>query len=143
MKPASVYEVLGGEQTLGVPPIGIPEMRHLLETGLPYPALESVQDTLALSPAEVLRSLGITTRTLRRRKEASKLGPAESDRLFRLARVAALALDIFEDTEKMRRWLHKPNRALGGESPILLLSTDIGARQVEEALLAIDHGIFS
>jgi putative toxin-antitoxin system antitoxin component (TIGR02293 family) len=143
MNPASVYEVLGGERALGVPPAGIPEMRQLLEQGLPYPALESVQNTLDLSPSEVLRSLGITTRTLRRRKEASKLGPAESDRLFRLARVAALALDVFEDTEKVRRWLHKPNRALGGDIPILLLSTDIGARQVEEALIAIDHGIFA
>lgn len=138
-----IYAVLGGRKSLGVPPPELPELRHLLEEGLPFPSLESVRETLDLSASEVLLSLGITTRTLARRRKSQKLAPAESDRLFRLARIAALALDVFEDTDKVRRWLHKPNRALGGAPPLHLLTTDIGARQVEEELIAIDHGIFA
>lgn len=143
MSIADIYAVLGGRKTLGVPTQELSELRHLIEKGLPFPALESVRDTLALSRAEVLDSLGITPRTLARRKKEQKLQPTESDRLFRLARVAALGIEVLGDTGKLRRWLHKPNRALGGDVPLELLSTDIGSRQVEEELIAIDHGIFA
>ena len=143
MATVDVYEVLGGRKALGVPPPELSELRHLLEEGLPFPALESLRDTLGLSRTEVLSSLGITARTLARRKRDKRLDPAESDRLFRLARITALAMDVLEDPEVVRRWLHKPNRALGGEVPLDLVATDIGARQVEEALIAIDHGIFA
>lgn len=143
MTTVDVYEVLGGRRALGVPPPELSDLRHLLEAGLPFPALESVRDTLGLSRTEILASLGITARTLARRKRDQRLEPAESDRLFRLARITALALEILEDPDSVRRWLHKPNRALGGEEPLDLVATDIGARQVEEALIAIDHGIFA
>ena len=105
--------------------------------------LEYLQKHDVLTRAEVLGVLAITDRTLVRRKKESRLQASESDRLFRLARVAALAVDVLEGEEKARRWLHKPNRALGGAVPLSLLSTDIGARQVEELLQRIDHGLFS
>jgi len=139
----SIYELLGGRETLGVPPPTLDQMRSLLEEGLPFATLETVREALALSRSEVLSVLAITDRTLIRRKKEHRLQASESDRLFRLARVAAVALDVLEDVEKARRWMHKPNRALGGEVPLRLLSTDIGACQVEELLHRIDHGLFS
>ncbi len=143
MSTQDVYEVLGGQKTLGVSPPTVDQMRALLQEGLPFSTVETIRETLALSRPEVLAILGITDRTLVRRKKESRLQASESDRLFRLARVAALALEVLEEAEKARRWLHKPNRALGGEVPLDLLSTDIGARQVEELLHRIDHGLFS
>jgi uncharacterized protein (DUF2384 family) len=44
---------------------------------------------------------------------------------------------------KARLWLLAPNRALGGEVPLQMLDTDIGARQVEEVLLRLSYGVFS
>jgi uncharacterized protein (DUF2384 family) len=44
---------------------------------------------------------------------------------------------------KARLWLLAPNRALGGEVPLHMLDTDIGARQVEEVLLRLSYGVFS
>ncbi len=143
MRTQAIYEVLGGQKTLGAPSPTLDQMRGLLQEGLPFSTLETVRETLALSRPEVLAILGITDRTLIRRKKDSRLQASESDRLFRLARVAALAIEVLEDADKVRRWIHKPNRALGGEAPLDLLSSDIGSRQVEELLQRIDYGLFS
>jgi ribosomal protein S16 len=47
------------------------------------------------------------------------------------------------DTERAVRWLHRPNRALGGPAPLTLLDTDLGAQQVEQLLGRIEHGVYS
>ena len=80
-------------------------------------------------------------RTLARRRQARKLHPDESDRLYRIARVAGHAVSVFGAEDKAATWLRRPNRALNGELPIRLLDTDVGARQVEDILGRIEHGI--
>ncbi len=66
----------------------------------------------------------------------------ELDRLFLLARVVAHAIEVFETSELARDWLETENRALGGQKPRALLNTDAGAREVEDVLGRIEHGIF-
>lgn len=87
--------------------------------------------------------LAIPLRTLTRRKAERRLRPEESDRLVRLARILAQAVDVLGSTEKASQWLQRPNRALGGETPLSLLDTDLGSRQVEEVLGRIEHGVYS
>jgi len=53
------------------------------------------------------------------------------------------AEEVLGTAEKAARWLKKPNRALGGAVPLAQLDTDIGARQVEEILGRIEHGLYS
>jgi putative toxin-antitoxin system antitoxin component (TIGR02293 family) len=67
----------------------------------------------------------------------------ESERLFRLGPIATLARDVPGSAEKATRWLHTPNRALGHRVPLRQLDTDLGARQVEDVLLRIAHGVHS
>ena len=143
MTTEAVFNFLGGRKALCIHPPTLDQLRELIEAGLPYPTVDIVRETLGLNRSEILAILAITDRTLIRRKKEHRLQAPESDRLFRLARVASLALDVLEDREKVRRWMHKPNRALGGEIPLRLLSTDLGARQVEELLHRIDQGLFS
>jgi putative toxin-antitoxin system antitoxin component (TIGR02293 family) len=50
---------------------------------------------------------------------------------------------VLGSTDKAARWLHTENRALGGQTPLALLDTDLGTRQVEEVLGRIEHGVFS
>ncbi len=85
----------------------------------------------------------ISPRTLSRRKEARKLNREESDRVMRVARVAAHAVDVFGNEEKARAWLNKPCRALGGAIPTTLLDTDLGVQTVDKELHAIGHGLFA
>ena len=72
-----------------------------------------------------------------------KLRADESDRRSRVARVAALAEEMLGDKVKAARWLRRPNRTLGGKTPLRALDTDCGIRQVETLLHRVEHGVFS
>ncbi len=118
-------------------------LRDAVRKGLPFSALEAVIASLQLTLLEAGPILAIPLRTIARRKESGQLAPEESDRLYRLARTAAQAVEVLGDLDRARIWLKTPNRALGGEQPLGLLDTDIGARQVEEVLMRVNYGVFS
>lgn len=128
---------------LCLPATNAVELRDAVRQGLPFSAFEAVTKSLKVSPQQITLVLGIPPRTVARRKSAKFLTPQESDRLYRLARAIAQAVEVLGTIEKARVWLKTPNRALGGEVPLNLLDTDIGSRQVEEVLLRINYGIFS
>lgn len=139
----AIYETLGGAQVLsGIRP-GLTELGERVRRGLPYAALEALMEGLGLTREQVAEALQLPERTLARRKKERRLHPDESDRLFRLARIAAQAAGVLGSTERAARWLQKPNRALGGRVPLALLDTDAGTREVEEVLGRIEHGVVS
>jgi putative toxin-antitoxin system antitoxin component (TIGR02293 family) len=137
-----VIEVLGGASVFkGVAVPTLAELREQIKRGLPYRSLDSVRERLHLSVPEAASVLHMPPRTLARRRQARRLAADESDRLYRLARIAAQAVTVLGAEEKAAAWLRRPNRALHGEMPIRLLDTDVGARQVEDVLGRIEHGI--
>ncbi len=70
--------------------------------------------------------------------------PDESDRLVRLARVFSRAIELFEgDSEGAQEWMMRPNRAFGEVSPFEMVKTDVGAREVENLIGRIEHGVIS
>jgi putative toxin-antitoxin system antitoxin component (TIGR02293 family) len=139
-----VVELLGGPSVFKSRALPTAtELRERIRQGLPYRSFESVRERLRLSVPDAADVLHMPTRTMARRRQARKLGPDESDRLYRLARVAGQAVSVFGAEDKATTWLQRPNRALNGELPIRLLDTDVGARQVEDILGRIEHGIVS
>jgi putative toxin-antitoxin system antitoxin component (TIGR02293 family) len=100
-------------------------------------------ERFAITREEISSTLDLPPRTLARRKQERRLRRDESDRLFRLVRIAAQTSAVLGSEEKAARWLHTPNRALGGKPPLGLLDTDLGSRQVEEVLGRIEHGVYS
>lgn len=140
---AETIDVLGGESDLCPLHESASSLPELVREGLPFAALESAMSTLSLSLAEMQRALRLPSRTLARRRQERRLSPDESDRLARLARVGARALQVLGDGEKASAWLHRPNRALCQRAPLDLLDTDPGTRQVEEVLGRIEQGVFS
>ena len=117
------------------------ELRRRIKEGLPFRSLESVRERLRLTVPEAAAVLHMPARTMARRRQSRKLDPAESDRLYRIARVAAYAVSVFADEDKATTWLQRSNRSLAGELPIRLLDTDVGARPVVDILGRIEHGI--
>jgi putative toxin-antitoxin system antitoxin component (TIGR02293 family) len=117
------------------------EVRERIKRGLPYSSLESVSERLHLSVPEAATVLQMPSRTLARRKQAGRLAADESDRLYRLAHVVATAVSVLGTDDKAAAWLRRPNRALDDEPPISVLDTDVGARQVEDILGRIAHGV--
>ena len=87
-----------------------------------------------LTLKELALSLDLSPRSLQRRRREGKLAKYESDRIYRLARLIALAKRHIGDDDKARRWLKRPNRSLGGRTPFDLIDTEPGARAVENIL---------
>jgi len=93
---------------------------------------------------ELAALLGISEKTLSRGRAAGgRLDPVASDRLFRVARIGALAIGVFESEAAAADWLKRPQIGLGGRVPLELLTTDVGRDQVEKLLLRIEHGVYS
>ena len=137
-----VTELLGGRKVLG----RVSEADDLLRAvriGLPYASLEALTHQLGLEPSAVGAVVGIPARTLARRKHERQLSPVESDRLYRLAYVTHVASAVLGGVEAARLWLGRANRSLGGAAPMSLLDTDIGCRQVEEALVRLNYGMYA
>jgi len=89
-------------------------------------------------------ALVVPKRTLARRKAAKEpLTVEETDKLLRLQRIAEQARRVFGAPEKAWRWLREPKRALHGETPVSHLASEAGARDVEEMLGRIEHGMFA
>jgi putative toxin-antitoxin system antitoxin component (TIGR02293 family) len=139
---AEIVEVLGGGKA-GVQVKSTEDLKQWIREGLPFSSLEGVMERFGLKREEVSWALDLPSRTLARRKQEKRLSPGESDRLFRVARIAVRAAEVLGGQERASQWLHASNRALGGQAPVELLDTDLGSRQVEDVLGRIEHGIFS
>ena len=115
-----------------------------LEEGLSYVAFERLKSRLKISSQELADAALITRRTLARRKRVGRLDQDESDRLVRVSRVFSRAIELFEgDVEGARSWLMRPVLALGGTVPFEMLKTEVGAREVENLITRLEHGVFS
>ena len=85
--------------------------------------------------------LSIPTSTLNRRRKAGRLDRDESERAYRLARLVDRAADVFGSVESGVEWLKRPQFALGGVTPLTYADTEPGAREVENVLGRIEHGV--
>lgn len=112
--------------------------------GLPVAEFDSLREMLGLSVEEMAHKIGISVATLsRRRAKAEPLDRDHSDRLMRYARLYWLSLDFFNgDIDTGRDWLKRPARALGGQAPLDFAETEMGAREVEDLLGRLEHGVY-
>jgi len=133
--------VLGGPPALGRDTRSREGLHEVVRKGLPFRALSHVMEAYDLSRDVVCSILQLSPRNFLRRKEQKRLSPAESDRLYRLARVLAHADRVFEDPHASAEWIRTPNPALDKQDPLSLLDTDFGVQQVDEILGRIEHGI--
>lgn len=138
-----IVETLGGTHTLKRTIGSWEDLHKLILGGFPISTYTHLLAAFSLTAHEATNIFHIPTRTLARRKKAGRLGPDESDRVFRFARIATRASDVLGSAEKARLWFHRPNRALGNILPLNLLATDAGIEQIETVLGRLEHGVYS
>lgn len=113
-----------------------------VRNGLSYETFERLRRVLDLPASRAAELLRIPARTLARRKDAKRFEADESDRLIRLSRLVGLGLQLFEgDLEEMRAWLTTPHAALAHQTPLEFATTEVGAREVENLIGRLEHGI--
>ena len=122
-------------QTSDAPP-DIERVRN----GLGMAELDAVVDALDLDQTALQDVLGISVRTLqRRRKRGNALTAAASDRLWRLLHIWQRSRTAFASDDAARTWLKTPHGLLGGETPLERLDTEPGLREVEDLLTTLDE----
>lgn len=136
----SAVEAVGGTAVLGRPVEAGIDLARLIRSGLPIGTVQFVLDSGRLTMAELDRIV-MPRKTLAHRRKLGTLTPDQSDRLVRVARILLEAEETFGNRDKAGAWLRRPTRALAGETPLGLLDTDQGTREVEALLGRIAHGI--
>lgn len=127
------------------PHLDTPEMMAAIRAGLPVAEFDALREMLGLTVEELAQKIGISVATLaRRRHDRAPLDPAHGDRVVRYARLFWLAAQLFDyRDETARDWLRRPARALGGETPLDYAETEPGAREVENLIGRLEHGVYT
>ncbi len=117
--------------------------RELIKTGMPVDVFRVLKEWFALSEKDLAETLDISQRTLSRRKGTDKFNKSESEKVLRVLTLMKMAHDLFKDNEIVKDWFKSPNTALGGKTPLEYTDTEPGAREVEDLLGRLAHGVFS
>jgi putative toxin-antitoxin system antitoxin component (TIGR02293 family) len=95
---------------------------------------------------QIPSSLVAPESTVRRRLNSNaRFTEAESERLIRLARVYAEAVELFGNEEQALQWLSTPETYIAGQpaiTPLQLAAKDSGARLIESHIRRTAHGVF-
>lgn len=109
----------------------LPVTNQLLESGLRYSAYEYLRSKYKFNVKEFSNLVRISTSTARRRKSQGAMSFRESELLIRYAKLLDAALDLMDgDVELALDWLQKPALHFGGESPLSVSITSVGAEEV-------------
>lgn len=142
--PSAIADFLGGRKALGASPRTAVDWERIIHKGMPARSAEALKASIAVPDALLAQLLGISEKTLSRaRAGEGRLDSVVSDRLFRVARIVALAIDVLETEDAALHWLKRPQIGLGGRIPLALLTTDAGRDQVEKLLLRVEHGVYT
>jgi len=114
-----------------------------IQAGLSFRAVRSLQDALDLPLEKIAAFLGMSRATLHRRQAQGKIARNESEKLVRYQKLLKKAQDVFGDSASAREWLTRPQVGLGNAKPVEFARTEIGAREVENLLGRIEHGVYS
>ena len=120
------------------------KMLAKIKSGLAFSSVEKLERALHANRKEIASVLSIPTSTLTRRKKEGRLKTDESDRVVRLAQLKDATVAMMQgDDDAAISWLRTPLDILCGESPLQHARTELGARDVEDLIGRIRHGVFS
>ncbi|HEY6389785.1 MAG TPA: antitoxin Xre/MbcA/ParS toxin-binding domain-containing protein [Bryobacteraceae bacterium] len=140
--PNRIAEVLGGTEVLGRRLGSVSALNEAVSQGLPKAALRQTACRIFEGKAEQRQLMNriVPEATFKRRRD--RLSAAESERTERVARVIANAEYVWGSRrEDARLFVTTPHPALRGKTPLEVSMTELGARQAEEILDKIFHGL--
>jgi putative toxin-antitoxin system antitoxin component (TIGR02293 family) len=137
----SVSHILG----LKKQPASALEMALVIQKGLPAFSLAHVCDRFSLEERRLAEILGLPASSANRlrRVPQRRLSPAVSDRLYRVADLFLLASNVLENEAAARDWMLTPQPGLGNRIPCDLMGMEASAREVEDLLLRVEHGVLA
>lgn len=112
-----------------------------IRAGIPYSLFDLIQQDTPFSENEWAEFLDISTKSLKRYRQASKhFKPIHSEKIIEIAEVTKTGLEVFKDRDKFKLWLNTPNDSLENLKPIELLKDSYGKELVISELIKISEG---
>ena len=112
--------------------------------GIHADQIESFLKSQGMQITEVLKRLNISASTFFKMKQNKEiLNTAMTAKFLRLVRILSIGERVLRTDADVQKWLDREAASLGNQRPFDLLDTEPGGRLVEQALLQIEHGIYS
>jgi len=117
------------------------DLNESVSHGLPKKSLQATVKHLTLDAdaAKQISNRLVPPASFKRRQ--GNLNPQQSERVERLARVFATALDVWGDEVDARQFLFTSHQLLNHQRPIDLAFSELGARHIEKILEKIRYGL--
>jgi putative toxin-antitoxin system antitoxin component (TIGR02293 family) len=140
-----VVDYLGGPRVLRKHPRSAAEVHDLIVIGLPGETIARVVDrTQHLNQQKVANALGISARTIQRRRVGSaKLSPEQGGKAWTFSELMVRAAAVLGGEREAERWFDTPALALDQRRPIDLLGSPVGAALVGELLGRMEYGVYT
>ena len=129
------------------------ERINMIRRGILASEAKRILSGLAVTQGSAMVALNISVATMNRRvSNKNRLPPAESERVFGVARLVGQVQNFVEEsgnphgfdaTAWMSRWLSEPLPALGGVRPLDLLDTMEGQALVSSTLARIKSAAYA
>ena len=142
-EPVTVWEILGGKQFMPTAPKSILDYVKIANKGIKKQSVTRLAGLMKIPMRDMAVLLNISYKTLGRKKETDLMDSVSSSLSIEIAETISKGLSVFEDSDKLTRWLQKENRALQGERPLDLLNTPTGIKMVNRLLIRIEEGIYT
>lgn len=114
-----------------------------LKEGLPAGIVDALGRELEVSRKELARVSGVAERTLIRKIQEGRLTADQSERMARVARLLARAIEVLGSKERALRWLKAPRPYFGSRPPLDFADTELGCQEVFHLLGRVEYGVFS
>jgi putative toxin-antitoxin system antitoxin component (TIGR02293 family) len=140
-QPVLAWRILGGNNFTPNIPESAFDFFQIGEKGIKKTSLKHLAEVMGIPMVDLSDMLNVSYKTLSRKNNDDLLDGWISSHSIEIAQTLARGLALFEDKEKLKRWLRKPNRALKGKIPLELLKYPTGIRLVNQVMLRIEEGI--
>ena len=122
-----------------------PEISSLIrriKQGYPINKYERLKGDFGITSEKLADIASISLATLYRRKVSAKhLTPEESEKIYRLERLYATAVEVLEKKAVVRAWFSAPQTVFEGKTPLEYADTLPGSEEVERVLRRMEHGV--
>eukprot|EP01133_Synstelium_polycarpum_P016533 gene16533-19648_t len=116
----------------------------LSNTGIKKASVDALVGHMGMSKKNFAEDiLNLSVKTLERKKSEDKLDKYASSHVIEVAKVVEHAFEVFENEDKVQRWLSTPNRALNNMKPLALFYMPTGLAMVDQVLGRIEEGVYS
>lgn len=115
----------------------------LAREGIERKKVDDLISFYAIDLEQISAILGVSSRTLLRKKEDEQLSTHISQQIILLMLLAQKGIEVFQNRTDFNDWMRTPLIALGNEMPIDYLDTSFGVQEIINELGRIEYGVLA